>query len=85
LVIDRTLAWLDRYVKGNENVETGPQFEYVDQNGVWYGDDEYPPTPSTPVVAERTDDRTIAYIPFIGGSGPNPLIITRGLIATLLG
>ncbi|PRC58116.1 peptidase S15, partial [Mycobacterium sp. ITM-2017-0098] len=31
------------------------------------------------------DDRTIAYIPFIGGSGPNPLIITRGLIATLLG
>ncbi|PRC47359.1 peptidase S15, partial [Mycobacterium sp. ITM-2017-0098] len=24
LVIDRTLAWLDRYVKGNENVETGP-------------------------------------------------------------
>lgn len=85
LVIDRTLAWLDRYVKGNENVETGPQFEYVDQNGVWYGDDEYPTTPSTPVVAERTDDRTIAYIPFIGGSGPNPLIITRGLIATLLG
>ncbi|PRC62955.1 X-Pro dipeptidyl-peptidase, partial [Mycobacterium sp. ITM-2017-0098] len=67
LVIDRTLAWLDRYVKGNENVETGPQFEYVDQNGVWYGDDEYPTTPSTPVVAERTDDRTIAYIPFIGG------------------
>ncbi|PRC50627.1 peptidase S15, partial [Mycobacterium sp. ITM-2017-0098] len=42
---------------------------------------EYPTTPSTPVVAERTDDRTIAYIPFIGGSGPNPLIITRGLIA----
>jgi ABC-2 type transport system ATP-binding protein len=85
LVIDRTLSWLDRYVKGNENVDTGPQFEYVDQNGVWYGDDEYPTTPSTPVVAGRSEDGSIAYIPFIGGSGPNPLIITRGLIATLLG
>lgn len=85
LVVDRTLSWLDRYVKGNENVETGPQFEYVDQNGVWYGDEEYPTTPFTPVVAERTEDRTIAYFPFIGGSGPNPLIITRGLIAALLG
>ncbi|VEG51720.1 X-Pro dipeptidyl-peptidase (S15 family) [Mycolicibacterium aurum] len=85
LVIDRTLSWLDRYVKGNENVETGPQFEWVDQNGVWYGDEQYPTTPGTPVVAERTERRTLAYIPALFGSGPNPLIITRGLVAALLG
>lgn len=85
LVVDRTLSWLDRYVKGNENAVTGPQFEWVDQNGVWYSDEKYPTTPSTPVVAERTERRTLAYIPALFGSGPNPLIITRGLIAALLG
>ena len=85
LVIDRTLNWLDRYVKGNENTETGPQFEWVDQNGVWYSDDEYPTGTGTGVVAERDDPKTLAFVPFIGGSGPNPLILTRGLIATLLG
>ena len=85
VVIARTLDWLDRYVKGDESVDTGAQFEWVDQNGVWYSADEYPVTQGTPVVAERTDRRTIPFVPLIGGSGPNPLIITRGLIATLLG
>ena len=85
LVVDRTLSWLDRYVKRNENVVTGPQFEWVDQNGVWFSDDKYPTTASTPVVAEGIERSTIAYIPALFGSGPNPLIITRGLITALLG
>ena len=85
VVIDRTLRWLDRYVKGDESVDTGAQFEWVDQNGEWYSADQYPVTQGTPVVAERTDRRTIPFVPLIGGSGPNPLILTRGLIATLLG
>ncbi|WP_308192803.1 CocE/NonD family hydrolase [Mycolicibacterium sp. OfavD-34-C] len=85
VVIDRTLRWLDRYVKGDESVDTGAQFEWVDQNGEWYSAEQYPVTEGTPVVAERTDRRTIPFIPLLGGSGPNPLILTRGLIATLLG
>lgn len=85
VVIDRTLRWLDRYVKGDESVDTGAQFEWVDQNGQWYSAEEYPVTQGTPVVAERTDRRTIPFIPLLGGSGPNPLILTRGLVATLLG
>ena len=85
VVIDRTLRWLDRYVKGDESVNTGAQFEWVDQNGEWYSAEQYPVTQGTPVVAERTDRRTIPFVPLIGGSGPNPLILTRGLIATLLG
>ena len=85
VVIDRTLDWLDRYVKGDENIDTGAQFEWVDQNGDWYSADEYPVTQGTPVVAERTDRRTLPFFPLIGGSGPNPLIITRGLIPALLG
>ena len=85
VVIDRTLRWLDRYVKGDESVDTGAQFEWVDQNGEWYSAEQYPVTQGTPVVAERTDRRTIPFVPLIGGAGPNPLILTRGLIATLLG
>lgn len=85
-VIGRTLSWLDRYVKGNENADTGAQFEWVDQNGVWHSDETYPATESTPIVATREEDsRVMPIIPALFGSGPNPLIITRGLIAALLG
>ncbi|GAB3217076.1 CocE/NonD family hydrolase [Mycolicibacterium hippocampi] len=85
VVIGRTLDWLNRYVKG-QDVDTGPQFEWVDQNGDWFSSDSYPaPESMTSVTAVRTDRRTIAYIPFLGGSGPNPLVITRGLVPALLG
>lgn len=85
-VIGRTLNWLDRYVKGNENVDTGAQFEWVDQNGDWHSDETYPATESTPIVVTREEDsRVMPIIPALFGSGPNPLIITRGLIAALLG
>uniref|UniRef100_UPI0024B8D25B alpha/beta hydrolase family protein n=1 Tax=Mycolicibacterium poriferae TaxID=39694 RepID=UPI0024B8D25B len=70
VVIDRTLRWLDRYVKGDESVDTGAQFEWVDQNGEWYSAEQYPVTQGTPVVAERTDRRTIPFVPLLGGSGP---------------
>ncbi|CAN3127111.1 CocE/NonD family hydrolase [Mycobacterium sp. smrl_JER01] len=86
VVIDRTLGWLDRYVKGDESVDTGAQFEWVDQNGQWYASKEYPAQGSAGVIeAIRSQRKTLLYVPFVGGSGPNPLIITRGLIATLLG
>ncbi|MBB2989610.1 ABC-2 type transport system ATP-binding protein [Mycolicibacterium iranicum] len=85
-VVSRTLNWLDRYVKGNESVDTGAQFEWVDQNGEWHSDEQYPATASTPIVATREEDsRVMPIIPALFGSGPNPLIITRGLIAALLG
>ncbi|MEZ0342437.1 CocE/NonD family hydrolase [Mycobacterium sp. pV006] len=85
VVMDRTLNWLDRYVKGAD-VSTGPQFEWVDQRGRWLSSDTYPVAPdTTPLVAERTRPKFLPIVPFVGGSGPNPLIITRGLIATILG
>ena len=33
LIERATLDWLDRYVKGDLSVTTGPQFEWVDQHG----------------------------------------------------
>ena len=33
MVMGATLNWLDRWVKSDDNVVTGPQFEWVDQHG----------------------------------------------------
>ena len=85
LVQRETLEWLDRYVKG-EDIKTGPQFEWVDQNGVEYSSDTYPaPESMTSVEAESTVPKTIPFIPLVGGSGPNPKILREGLIAVILG
>ena len=86
LVIDRTMAWLDHYVKDDPTADVGPQFEWVDQNGQWYSSDTYPVAATgTPVTAERTDPKTIPFVPFLGGSGPNLRILTKGPIQIILG
>ena len=42
LIEKRTLEWLNRYVKGDVSVPTGPQFEWVDQRGQWHSSNTYP-------------------------------------------
>lgn len=80
-----TLEWLDRYVKG-EDVETGPQFEWVDQSGEWYSSETYPVgSTGAPIEASSAHRKTLPFVPFIGGSGPNPAILLRGLVRTLVG
>ena len=69
VVEDRTLAWLDRYVKGNVLVPTGPQFEWVDQTGQWYSSESYKVTPGSPVVASTANGGVLPLLPVIGGSG----------------
>ena len=69
VIEDRTLAWLDRYVKGNVLVPTGPQFEWVDQSGQWYSSDSYKVTPGDPVVASTANGGVLPLLPVIGGSG----------------
>ena len=32
----RRLQWFDRYLKGNKATQTGPPFEWIDQNGQWH-------------------------------------------------
>ena len=36
------MAWLDRYVKNDQSVSTGPTFEWIDQNGQYYSSDLLP-------------------------------------------
>jgi ABC-2 type transport system ATP-binding protein len=67
LVADRTLAWLDRYVKRDRSVDIGPRFTFVDQDGVTYSASEYP----LPTVRSITADAHGTFqLTAGGGSGP---------------
>ena len=68
LIEKRTLEWLNRYVKGDLSVPTGPQFEWVDQRGQWHSSNTYPVSKGAPIVSIATD-KTLPLIPYIGGSG----------------
>jgi ABC-2 type transport system ATP-binding protein len=86
VVLDRTLDWLDRYVKNDKASDVGPQFEWVDQLGTWHESETYPAQKDqTPIVARSTGSKTLPYIPFLGGSGPNWLILREDPIQALLG
>jgi ABC-2 type transport system ATP-binding protein len=64
---EAAIAWFDRYVKGDTKVEVGPLFEYVDQNGVTFTADEYPPAASTPITSSGAGELELSAG---GGAGP---------------
>ena len=66
LVQEQTAAWLDKYLKGNADVDTGPAFTWVDQNGTYRSATDYP-KPSSWLKA--TGDGTLK-LQQKGGSGP---------------
>jgi ABC-2 type transport system ATP-binding protein len=70
VIEQETLAWLDRYVKGNADAVTGPQFQWVDQRGQYYSSNTYPVLKGTPIVTSTSTTNTLPLVPFIGGSGP---------------
>ncbi|SBS77792.1 X-Pro dipeptidyl-peptidase domain protein [uncultured Mycobacterium sp.] len=69
LIEKRTIEWLDRYVKGDDSVPTGPQFEWVDQRGQRLSSASYDLTPSDPVVASSANPRVLHLVPFLGAGG----------------
>ena len=69
LIEERALEWLDRYVKGDASVPTGPQFEWVDQRGQRLSSASYDLTPSDPVVASNPDSQVLHMAPFLGAGG----------------
>ena len=83
LIRQRTLQWLERYVKGNELVNTGPKFEYVDQNGSLFSSALLPSDPAfygDPIVTSGGGG-ILPIVPLIGGSGPQtPAILPFSLI-----
>jgi ABC-2 type transport system ATP-binding protein len=83
MIAQRTLEWLDKYVK-REDVETGPQFEWVDQHGQWFSSDRYPVEPGPVVIASTDSGGFLPIVPVVGGSlgiiggyrAPNALNLT---------
>ncbi len=69
LVQQRTLEWLDHYVKQDASVQTGPQFEWVDQRGQHLSSASYDLAPSDPVLVSSTKTRTLPLVPFLGAGG----------------
>src|SRR4051794_10816367 len=63
-----TIAWLDRYLKGERGVSTGPGFEWIDQDGNVFGAAGWPPRLQAPLTA--TGSGTLPLVQ-TGGSGPS--------------
>lgn len=62
-----TVAWFDRYLKGDTSVDTGPRFDWIDQNGKRFIDRDWPVKSGAPLVGTgRGRLRLVAR----GGAGP---------------
>ncbi len=75
-VSDASFAWLDRWVKGDTSVDTGPAFDLVDQDGTRWTGDAVPPEDGT--VVANTDEPTRLELTAEGGSGPTTLTPDSG-------
>jgi ABC-2 type transport system ATP-binding protein len=49
---NRVISWLQRYVRNNSEVDTGPAFDAIDQDGVRHTADTYPTNDGEPFTAE---------------------------------
>jgi ABC-2 type transport system ATP-binding protein len=62
-----TVAWLDRYVKQDASVDTGPRFDWIDQNGKRFTDPDWPVRRGEPLIA---NGRGRLRLTGNGGAGP---------------
>jgi ABC-2 type transport system ATP-binding protein len=67
LPVTATIDWLNRYVKRDASVSTGPAFQFVDQNGTSYSADGFPVPTGLPLHADGSGTLTLVAG---GGSGP---------------
>jgi ABC-2 type transport system ATP-binding protein len=69
LIAKDTIAWLDHYLKRETKVNTGPVFEWVDQDGAEHAGSGYPLAAGAPLAASGSGMLTLTTA---GGSGPIP-------------
>ena len=82
LPVTATIDWLNRYVKRDTSVNTGPGFRFLDQNGTGYSTSGWPVAPGAPVTAHGQG--TLAMVPG-GGSGPADTSGSSQQLASLVG
>jgi len=59
LVNERSFAWLDKYLKGNDSADTGDRVDVVDQNAKHWTAADYPVELADPVTAEGAGELTL--------------------------
>ena len=64
-----TIQWLDRYLKGDKGVDTGPRFEWISDTGARHGADDYPLPQRAPLVATGS-----GTLPLVAGDTSGALI-----------
>ena len=82
LPLTATIAWLNRYVKRDTSVNTGPGFQFVDQNGASYTAPSWPVSRGTPVTASGHGTLPLVAT---GGSGPSTSAPSGQSLAGLVG
>ncbi|MCW2989592.1 MAG: X-Pro dipeptidyl-peptidase, partial [Solirubrobacterales bacterium] len=63
----RAIQWLRRYLDGDQSVDTGPGFEWIDQDGKWHGAGGYPVASAGAITATGSGTLPLTAA---GGSGP---------------
>lgn len=53
-VTEASFAWLERWVKGDASVDTGPVIDVIDQDGTAWTGDTWPPAAGDPLTAQGT-------------------------------
>lgn len=76
------IAWLTRYVKGDESVDTGARFDYIDQTGAAHHAGGWPLDAGQPITA--TGQGTLS-LTADGGSGPQSIPADGGLLSSIVG
>ena len=90
-ILSATMAWLDRWVKGNKTVDTGAKFEWIDQNGQYWASDVLPTDTTfhgTSISVDGGDAGGVLPIIPLVGSGPSthvdfPYSIGDGEVASV--
>ncbi len=77
-----TIAWLDRYVRRDKTVTTGPGFAFVDQRGTTYSAPTYPVPTGVPLTGAGQGTLTLVAG---GGSGPVDTAGSTQLLAPIVG
>ncbi len=67
---ERLLDWMDRWVKGDRSVKTGPAFEWQANNGSYYAADSYPLPKTASLTGRAVATGTLIGPGGTGGDGP---------------
>lgn len=78
LVKHATIRWLDRYLKGDKRVATGPRFEWISDTGARHAGDGYPLPQRHPLVGTGS-----GTLPLVPGSTSGALIAASPAAAAL--